>query len=295
MTVAAQYSRRPWHALVPPVFVWFIIPLADAVVRAPRPTQRLSHGQRVALEDMLSFRLVIYLWCPVQLAVLFWAAARVAHPAAPVDGLRLVGLVWSVALIAAEGINCSHELLHRRASWERFLGKLLLVSVSYGHFTIEHARGHHRNVATPNDPATLHFGESFYHFLPKTLFYSYRSAWALESARLRRRGLPVFCPQNEMLWYAAGSAAYVVLFYFVFGPRAVALFASQSVFAVLLLEQINAIEHYGLARRKLPSGGYEPVGPRHSWDAPQLVSNYLLFKLQRHADHHLRTFCSCNR
>lgn len=190
--------------------------------------------------------------------------------------------------MAAEGINCSHELLHRRSMVERFLGKLLLTSVLYGHFVIEHTRGHHANVATPDDPATMRFGESIYHFLPRTIVGGYRSAWRLEKARLARSGLAVLSVHNEMVLYALAQVAFCVSFYAMFGTKGLLLFFFQSAVAVLLLEQINAIEHYGLLRRRLPSGEYERVGPKHSWDAPHRVSSYLLFKLQVHADHHLR-------
>lgn len=55
---------------------------------------------------------------------------------------------------------------------------------------------------------------------------------------------------------------------------------------VIFLETVNYIEHYGLERKKLPNGQYERVNKTHSWNAPHRISNYFLFKLQRHSDHH---------
>ena len=69
----------------------------------------------------------------------------------------------------ATGITIAHELGHKRPPLDRFLSRLLLVTVSYGHFTVEHNRGHHVRVATPEDPATARYGESFWRFLPRTL------------------------------------------------------------------------------------------------------------------------------
>lgn len=293
LTVVAQYSSQPWHALIAPVFVWIIIPIVDLSVGASveplskNVPKRLTRLQRHQLEARLSFKAAIYLWCPTQLVVLFWAANRIQQVELAWTNIRLIGLISSVGLIAAEGVNCSHELLHRRSLLERLLGKLLLVSVLYGHFTIEHARGHHFRVATLDDPATLRFGESFYHFLPRTVVGGYFSAWRLELERLRRNGMKWYSARNEMTIYAVSQISWCILFYVVFGFRGLALVIIQSAMAIILLEQVNAMEHYGLLRKKLPNGEYERVGPRHSWDAPQTVSNNLLFKLQVHADHHL--------
>ena len=76
---------------------------------------------------------------------------------------------------------------------ERWLSKVALAQTVYGHFFIEHNRGHHVRVATPEDPASSRLGESFWEFLPRTVVGSLRSAWELENERLappraRRRG-----------------------------------------------------------------------------------------------------------
>ena len=61
---------------------------------------------------------------------------------------------------------------------------------------------------------------------------------------------------------------------------------------VFMLETINYLEHYGLERKPLeygPNGEvtvWESVTIMHSWNAPQVMSNYMFFKLQRHSDHH---------
>jgi alkane 1-monooxygenase len=73
---------------------------------------------------------------------------------------------------------------------------------------------------------------------------------------------------------------------FVGGWLGVVAFALQSAIAVLLLEMINYIEHYGLQRREAEPGRYERVQPQHSWNASHRVTNWYLFNLQRHSDHH---------
>jgi alkane 1-monooxygenase len=286
LTVLAHNSAAAWHAVLPPAFVWVVVPAVDVLVGSPSsPEPHLDVAARRDLERRWSFRLAVLLWAPVQLATLVWASQRFGAGGGP---LRDVALVASMGLIAAGGINCSHELLHRRTRVERLLAQLLLVSVCYGHFFVEHARGHHKTVATPEDPATLAFGDSFYRFLPRTVLGGFRSAWSLEADRLRASRRRVWSPHNAMLWYITAP---FVLFIFplglAVGTWGVALFLAQSAVAVTLLEQINAMEHYGLVRARRPDGTFEAIAAHHSWDAPQCISNYLLFKLQRHADHHL--------
>lgn len=325
--VCTQYTARTWHVLLPLAFVWVVVPLfdilfawgkrrklgdrssiirnricSDGIVddeccsvssnngrRAQISTsQQLSPAQRAEIATSWSFRAPVLLWAPMQLALFVWAARRVSDKQITHEPARIVALLASMTLVAAGGINCAHELLHRKSLLEQALGQILLVSVCYGHFFIEHARGHHKRVATPHDPATLQFGESFYHFLPKTLIGGFRSAWMLEKNRLNRTGRTVWSLRNAMIWYIiAPMALFIAPFAAALGARAVIFYLLQSFGAVVLLEQVNAIEHYGLTRRRLPDGSYEPVGPQHSWDGPYTASNYLLFKLQRHPDHHL--------
>jgi alkane 1-monooxygenase len=72
-------------------------------------------------------------------------------------------------------INTAHELGHKRSAHERWLSKLALAQTCYGHFFVEHNRGHHVRVATPEDPASARLGESFWAFLPRTVWGSLRS------------------------------------------------------------------------------------------------------------------------
>lgn len=301
LTIVTHYSSTAWHSLIPAIFVWVAIPLFDMAVSlagsiflsSPSCARRRSRtlAERRELDGRASFRAAIYMWPPTQLLLLVWASHRVTVDPSTFWSLRTAGLAASIGLIAAEGMNCAHELLHRRSQLERALGDMLLISVWYGHFAIEHARGHHKRVATPNDPATLRYGESFYSFLPRTLIGGLCSAWSYEAGRMRMEGRFILSPANHVVRALALQPLLPAALMTAYGARALAFFVAQAVVAVFLLEQVNAIEHYGLSRTRRPNGSYEPVGPRHSWDAPHSVSNYLMFKLQLHADHHLRTYC----
>lgn len=72
----------------------------------------------------------------------------------------------------------------------------------YMHFIIEHIHGHHRNVATPHDPATAIKGETVYHFWWKSVIGSYLSAWNIESKRVQKlyKTGSFLSIHNRMLW-----------------------------------------------------------------------------------------------
>ena len=238
------------------------------------------------LSENVWFRAITWLWVPAQIATIGWAAARASADGLPI--LELAGLVLSTGMIAGTvGITFAHELIHRPGGFERALGEMLLATTSYTHFVIEHVFGHHRRVATREDPATARAGESVYRFLPRCVAGSVASAWRLEVDRIARRGRRPWHPSNRMLRYAATQAAMYGAAAWYWGGSGAAFLAAQAVVAFLLLETINYIEHYGLERREVAPGRYERVAAAHSWNASHRVSNWLLINLARHSDHHL--------
>ncbi len=265
--VAGHWLGQYWHAFF--VF-WVVIPLLDFVIGRDAAPASAEELQR--LERNPFFRRVLHAWVPLQLALIGWGAWLVG--AGHVTGLDALLFTLSVGLATGgAGITIAHELGHKRARLDRLLARLLLVTVSYGHFIVEHNRGHHVRVATPEDPASARYGEAFWSFLPRTVVGSLRHAWQLDRREVLLSGLATFCVAAGL-----GSA---------FGPLAVAFFFGQSAMAVVLLEAVNYIEHYGLQRERLADGRYERPAPRHAWDAYERLSNAFLVHLQRHADHHV--------
>jgi alkane 1-monooxygenase len=204
------------------------------------------------------------------------------------------GFVLSFALVTGGiGITVAHELGHKKSLLERTYGKILLMTVSYMHFYIEHNRGHHVTVATPEDPATAHKGENFYRFWIRSVFEGYAHAWKLERESLARKNQRVISIHNEMIWFAILPFAFCGLLMLIFSNitgrivwEVPAFFFAQSILAFTLLELVNYVEHYGIVRREISPGRYERVNPLHSWNASHMVSNFFLFQLQRHSDHH---------
>jgi alkane 1-monooxygenase len=290
------------HAIgfvLPPIIVWSaslggawtFLPVALLYVALPaldalwglNPTN--AGADAPALGANPWFRSVTWLWVPVQLALIAWVLAHVAGPAAAIER---VGLVVSLGLTGgAVGITFAHELVHRPGAFERGLGEILLASVSYPHFAIEHVYGHHRYVATPRDPATARLGEGLYRFLPRTVGGSLLSAWQLERARLAKRAGSMRSASNRFVRYAATQAAIYSGVWLAWGPVAAVSFAAQAFIAISLLETVNYIEHYGLVRRQIAPGRFEPVAAAHSWNSCHRLSNWVLINLARHSDHHL--------
>jgi alkane 1-monooxygenase len=178
--------------------------------------------------------------------------------------------------------------MHQKPAVERWLADVLMASVLYSHFRSEHLRVHHLWVATPADPVTARYNEGFWRFFLRVLASCPGSAWRAEAALLARAGRPWWHATNPFWRYAALQAGFLALAFWIGGWAGVGLFLWQALVAVTYLELTNYIEHYGLTRRHLGEGRYEPVRPHHSWNAAQRVTNWLLINLQRHSDHHYK-------
>jgi alkane 1-monooxygenase len=201
-----------------------------------------------------------------------------------------LGVALSVGVLGGVGINTAHEMGHKKDELERWLSKITLAQTFYGHFYIEHNRGHHVRVATPEDPASSRLGETFWEFLPRSVWGSLKSSLELETQRMRRSGRSPWDPRtywsNDVLNAWAMSVAFFGVLIAVFGPTLIPYIVIQAIFGFTLLETVNYLEHYGLLRQKTESGRYERCAPVHSWNSDHIVTNLFLYHLQRHSDHH---------
>jgi alkane 1-monooxygenase len=272
--------------VAPLVLVYVIVPLLDRGSNAEKADEQ---GVRDLAADP-RFRMLTWAWVPVQLAFIVWVIDVASRGTLAAGDLVLLTICVGVTT-GGIGITFAHELIHRAGRFERLLGELLLGSVCYLHWSIEHVFGHHRYVGTPRDPETARAGESSYAFLRRSVVGGFRTAWEFERARATKGHGPEpplrTALRNRVLWYGAAQAAAIAAVGAFGGIRALAVFIGQSCVAVILLEVINYIEHYGLFRREIAPGRYEPVRARHSWDSSHRVSNWMLINLARHADHHL--------
>ncbi len=271
-------------AWFPLVFIFGVVPLIDALCGEERGNWNTPAEAR-RLEQSVFYRLLPMLALPLWLGTLAWCAWQFTQ--LPLGSGGVLGWVLSTGVIGGVlAINPAHELIHKSGRLEPLIGGILLSSAGYQGFKIEHVRGHHVHVATPEDSSSARLGESVYAFVPRALWRNVCNAWRLEATRLRERGCGVLSWRNEMvgwtlLWLGLG-AGFVLLS----GWRGGLFFLVQGVVAAATLEVINYVEHYGLSRRQIAPGRYERVTHHHSWNAPARSTNWLLFNLQRHSDHH---------
>jgi alkane 1-monooxygenase len=265
-----------------PIWILGVIPLLDWIVgedRSNAPDSAMEH-----LEQNHFYRWCTYLYLPLQFAGLVWGTWVVSHYS--LSWSEVLGFATTIGAVGGIGIANAHELGHKRDDLERWLSRVVLAQTFYGHFYVEHNRGHHSRVATPEDPASSRLGESFWAFLPRTVAGGLRSGWGLEKGRLARHDTGPWSVHNKILQAWAMSVALFGTLIGVFGVKVVPFLVIQAVFGFSLLEVVNYLEHYGLLRQKLANGRYERCMPRHSWNSNHVASNVFLYNLERHSDHH---------
>lgn len=264
-------------------FVFYgLVPLFDLTIRDDPGNPPESAVP--ALEADPYYRRLVIAYLPIQYGLFIWACWLMGTR--DLGWIEWTGLTLTIGSMGAGGINAAHELGHKRDALARWVAKLMLAPVAYGHFFVEHVRGHHVRVATPEDPASARMGEGFYAFWPRTVLGSLRSAWRLERERLRRMGKGVLSPRNHNLQAWGLTVILWTSLVLAFGAGILPFLIVQAILGFSLLEVVNYLEHYGLLRQRLPDGRYEPCRPEHSWNSNHIVSNLFLYQLQRHSDHH---------
>jgi alkane 1-monooxygenase len=280
LLVQATGSTLGWWFTV--LFVYGFLPLMDFLVGTD--TANPPDAAVAELARQRYYRWAVYVAVPVVYAVLVFAAFVAVR-----GGLRWpewLGWMMSTGIVSGVSINLAHELGHQSAPFERLLAKVALAPSAYGHFFVEHNRGHHVRVATFEDPASARFGESFYRFYPRCVIGGVRSAIELERRRLRDLGRPFWHPLNELLQAWTMTVALYGALTLWLGWAVLPFLLAQAIYGSSLLELVNYVEHYGLCRQRQADGRYERCQPRHSWNSNHLVSNLTLYQLQRHSDHH---------
>lgn len=288
--VIVGFYAGGWWNFAALAFVFALVPLADYTLGIDKTN--VPADQATVVGEEFYYRFVTYVWTFVQFAFVGWASYSLAT--ASMSTPAWLGFVIGTALVTGGiGITVAHELGHKKSRLERFYSQALLMTVCYMHFYIEHNRGHHVYVATPEDPATARKGENFYAFWVRSVFGGWKHACKLEVDRLNRLGKRAGSLSNPLIAYAVlpllFCAVLTAAVSLPLGEIAWAVpifFFAQSVLAFTLLELVNYVEHYGILRKQTTTGRYERVNALHSWNASHLISNFFLFQLQRHSDHH---------
>jgi len=273
-----------WVILAVPFFSWFAMSLLDAALGRTD----INLDPNTPNSALFWYNIVLWLWAPIQLATQFGVLIYVASTT-HLSVIEIFGVFFGVGILAGTvGIVYAHELMHRPSRWERALADLLMASVLYGHFRTEHLLVHHRHVGTPRDAVTARYNEGFHRFFFRVVPACFRSAWAAEAAQCARLGRPKWHWTNPFWKYGVLQAAFALAALAIGGWLGLVAFAFQAPVAIWQLELVNYVEHYGLTRKYLGDGKYEPTGPHHSWNTTYSATNWLLINLQRHSDHHAK-------
>jgi len=267
-----------WWSLLTVLYGIVLVPIFDAAI-----------GTRFLPEqpDLRSpaHDVVLWLALPLTLGVMIFALWRVS--AQPISVLEAIGFTFSVSLTTSIGMVAAHELVHRRRAFERGIGLALLAIAANMQYRLHHVFGHHKRIGVPGDMETAAKGENVYLFALRC--YAGQHFWSLqtEMERLKRRNRMPLGPGNRLLWYLGIEAAIVVAIFFIFGWWGVAFFFAQCYVATFLLNSVFYLEHYGLVRKEIEPGRYEPVAERHSWNSNHRLTNWTVYNLARHSGHHV--------
>jgi alkane 1-monooxygenase len=278
----AEALADPRWLWAPLVLVYVLLPLADWLLGEDRSNPPESAVP--ALEADRYYRYVT--WAVVPLLWVWFVFGAWYATTTDLPWHAWLALALSTGVVGGFCINAGHELGHKKSRIEQVLAQWVLAPTGYGHFVIEHNRGHHRDVATPEDPASARMGESIWRFALREWPGAWRRAWALERERLGREDRRVFSPGNEIVQTGLLTLALWGALTWWLGWTVLPFLLLAAAWANFQLTAANYVEHYGLLRRRDAEGRVERCRPCHSWNSNALVSNWILFHLQRHADHH---------
>ncbi|MBN8674427.1 MAG: alkane 1-monooxygenase [Chitinophagales bacterium] len=278
-----SFTVTGWEIWMPMIYAWVVIPLIELFIK-PSAANMSATEEELARADR-TYDVLLY-----GIVVLQYIALYLFLRSLQTDELSATdttGRIWVMGLLCGTfGINVGHELGHRVNQFEQGLAKALLLTSLYMHFFTEHNKGHHKRVATPDDPSSARYGEMIYTFYFRTIIFSYLSAWHIANEEQKKKGRPAFSLRNEMIQFHLIQLAFIALIAFIFGGLITLYFLAAALIGILLLETVNYIEHYGLQRKKLADGKYERAMPVHSWNSDHIIGRLMLFELSRHSDHH---------
>tara|TARA_Y100000746_G_scaffold226944_1_gene232802 strand:- start:1807 stop:2850 length:1044 start_codon:yes stop_codon:yes gene_type:complete len=267
------------------VFTFIFIPILEIIVKKSNEEYTEEEKKNRLLDPF--FDLLLYLNIPIVFGIFFFSLDKLAYTSSVSD---IIGIILSASIVmATNGINVGHELGHRKSIIARTCSKLLYLPCQYMHFYIEHNFGHHINVATPEDPATARYKQTLYSFWITSVVRTYVSAWEIQLKLLKVSKRNFFSIKNDMVFYTFFQITFLAFVYYNFGLYLTLLSILMSIISFLFLETINYVEHYGLLRKKEPSGRYERVKPHHSWNSNHTIGRIVLYELTRHSDHHFKS------
>lgn len=279
-----SFTVTGWQVWLPLAWAWVAIPLLELFIK---PSEKnLSAAEEEMAKADKTYDLLLYAAFVFQYALLIKFLYVMTNDTT-MQWYDVTGRIWVMGLLCGVfGINVGHELGHRANKVEQWLAKMLLLTSQYMHFFIEHNKGHHKKVSTPEDPSSARYNEWVYVFYFRSVLAGYISAWKIANQDTRKKNTPVFSMYNEMIQFTLLQIVFITALFFLCGWLTTLYYLMAAGMGILLLETVNYIEHYGLQRRKMEDGKYERAIPAHSWNSNHALGRLFLFELSRHSDHH---------
>ena len=275
-------GNNPIVTLIPALFFYIFTPIMDLIMGEDphNPPEEVVNAMMADNYYRITVHAMVYIAIALFLAFVVFVGTQ------DLPWWAVLALIFGVGANSGGVMTMTHELGHKADKLDRLSAKIGNMIMGYGHFNIEHNKGHHTWVATPEDPASSRMGESFYRFMIRELSGTFKRGISYEKARLNRQGKSFWSVHNDVLHVYAVTLVMAGLFVALFGPVILLFLIPHHFLAWLALTQANYVEHYGLLRAKKPNGKYERCQPKHSWNTNHTYSNLLSFHLQRHSDHH---------
>jgi alkane 1-monooxygenase len=277
------FTGKGWITWSPMLYAWVLMPVLELFIRPDKTNLGAAEEELVKKDRIYDYLLYIIVVLQFGALYVFLTAMQTTQ----LHWWEITGCIFSMGLLCGTfGINVAHELGHRVNKYEQVFAKALLLTSLYMHFFIEHNKGHHKNVATPEDPSSARYNEPVFTFYFRTVIFSYLSAWKIANNEMKKKGLPVLHWKNEMLQAQIIQLLFVTAIVLIFSWQITLYFLAAATIGFLLLETVNYIEHYGLQRKQRTDGNYERTMPQHSWNSNHILGRLMLFELSRHSDHH---------
>lgn len=277
------FTFHGWVIWLPIFYAWVLIPLLEIFLKPDK--SNFTEAEKEIARHHKGYDYMLYIIVPFQYAILIYFLFSFQQD--NLSATDIAGRIFSMGLLCGTfGINVGHELGHRVKTYERMLAKSLLATSLYMHFYIEHNKGHHKNVATQEDPSSARLNEPVYFFYFRTILFSYLSAWKIANEDCRKKNRNYISIHNEMIQAHIIQLLLVIVIFLFFGKTIALYFLIAAFIGILLLETVNYVEHYGLVRKKKENGLYERAMPWHSWNSNHPIGRIMLFELSRHSDHH---------
>ncbi|MBI1781065.1 MAG: alkane 1-monooxygenase [Sphingobacteriales bacterium] len=277
------FTLKGWWVALPLLYAWIFIPLVELFIKPNN--ENVSKTEEELIKNDPLYDWWLYIIVVLQYVALFYFLQSMKDTT--LSSYEIAGRTLSMGLLCGVfGINVAHELGHRVKTSEQLMAKALLLTSLYMHFFTEHNKGHHKRVATREDPSSARYNEPIYIFYFRTVIFSYISAWHIANDEMKKMGLSIFNWKNEMIQFHLIEIIFVGLIFYLYGWMMTIYFIAAAIIGFLLLETVNYIEHYGLQRKPTGEGKYERAMPEHSWNSDHTLGRLMLYELSRHSDHH---------